>query len=350
MSLKRLGSSLGRRVTASCIVASCLCASIVATGGGASASVPSARDAAGTTKPLRIVGVVAQITDPYFISIACGAKAAATALGNVSVSFQGPTSASVPQEITTLDSVAVTKPDGVILDPFDPNSFISPVRNLMNEGIPVYTVDAWLNKDVSLGATYTDVQLSAPTLANSIAGIMHGHGQLAIIAFGAGDPFEGPRYLYMVKDLKREYPKISVLPVQYASSDENKAAQVTSGLLVRYPNLSAIYATDGPAGEGAVAALRTEHLLGKVKVVAFDAEPLQVQSLRSGDTSALYAQAPYVEGYTAVEHIVRYLRSHTSGSKVPPASPYYVPSPQKFITGANLTSAATQPYLYKASC
>ena len=256
----------------------------------------------------------------------------------------------MPQEITTLDSVAVTKPDGVILDPFDPNSFISPVRNLMTGGTPVYTVDAWLNKDVALGSTYTDVQVSAPTLANSIAGLMHGHGQLAIIAFGAGDPFEGPRYLNMVKVLQHNYPKITVLPAQYASSDENKAAQVTSGLIARYPDLSAIYATDGPAGEGAVAALRAAHLIGKVKVVAFDAEPLQVQSLRSGATSALYAQAPYIEGYTAVEHIVSYLRSHTSGAKVQPASPYYIPSPQRFITGANLSSSATQPYLYKASC
>lgn len=343
--------SLRRRLIASCVLGTTLCAPAGLAGGTASASVAErTAKAAGAHKPLRIVGVVAQITDPYFISIACGAKAAAMSLGDVTVTFQGPTTASVPQEITTLDSVGVTKPNGVILDPFDPNSFISPVRNLMDQGIPVYTVDAWLNKNVALGATYTDVKLSAPTLAKSIAGLIHDQGQLAIIAFGAGDPFEGPRYLDMVKVLHRDYPKITVLPVQYASSDENKGAQVTAGLIARYPHLSAIYATDGPAGEGAVAALRVAHLLGKVKVVAFDAEPLQVQSLRSGATSALYAQAPYIEGYTAVEHIVKYLRTHASDAKVAPSNPYYVPSPQKFITSANLGTPAVQPYLYKASC
>ena len=90
MSLKYRSSSLRRRVVATCTVVSCLSVSSVLSANGAGASVPnSSRTAASATKHLRIVGVVAQITDPYFVSIACGARAAATALGNVSVSFQG---------------------------------------------------------------------------------------------------------------------------------------------------------------------------------------------------------------------------------------------------------------------
>ena len=88
MSLKHRGSSLRRRVIATCIVGSCLSVSTILTATGVGASAPNlSRTAAAATRHLRIVGVVAQITDPYFVSIACGARAAATALGNVSVTF-----------------------------------------------------------------------------------------------------------------------------------------------------------------------------------------------------------------------------------------------------------------------
>jgi ribose transport system substrate-binding protein len=316
-------------------------------GGLVSASSASASPA----KHLNITGVVAQSTDPYFISMRCGAQAAANALGNVKLTWQGPTSASVAQEITTLESVAVTKPDGVILGPFDPTAFLRPVTQLMNAGRPVYLVDSFLSKNVSLGETNTDVTLSAGVLANSIGKMMGGKGQLGIIAFGAGDPYEGPRYLNMVKVLNKKFPNIKVLPVQYASSDENKAAQITSGLLVAYPHLSAIYATDGPAGEGAAAALRSAGKSRTVKVVAFDAEPLQVQGLKNGTFQALYAQAPYIEGYTAMTQLVKYLRGPNAGKgAVHPQKPFYIPSPQKFLTKSNITTASGKKYLYTTGC
>ena len=43
---------------------------------------------------------------------------------------------------------------------------------------------------------------------------------------------------------------MTVLPVQYAAADTNKAAQVASGLLSAHPTSKAIYATDGPDGRG----------------------------------------------------------------------------------------------------
>ena len=86
----------------------------------------------GTT--LRIAGVVAQTPDPYFVSMKCGALSAAKKLGGVSLTWQGPVQPSVPQQITALGSVAVTKPDGVILTPFSPTAFLQPVKKLMQQG------------------------------------------------------------------------------------------------------------------------------------------------------------------------------------------------------------------------
>lgn len=300
---------------------------------------------------LRIAGVVAQTPDPYFVSMKCGALAAAKKLGGVTLSWQGPVQPSVSQQITALGSVAVTKPDGVILTPFSPTAFLQPVKKLMQQGVPVALTDAYLSKNAAYSATYTDVSTAGPVLARRIAGLIGGKGELGIVAFGAGDPFETPRYSGMVKVIKAKFPGISVLPVQYAAADSNKAAQVVSGMLAAHPNLKAVYATDGPMGQGAAAALRTAGKRGVVKLISFDAEPALVTDLRNGSIDALMAQAPYIEGYNAMMSLVHYLRGAGAAKKpVKPASPYYTPAPLKFITKADLSKPDTRKFLYLASC
>ncbi len=317
-----------------------------------SAAVWTAPSLGASPAPLRITGVVAQATDPYFISMKCGAQAAIKDMGGgVSLSWQGPVQPSVAQEITALGAVASTKPDGVILTPFSPTAFLNPVTSLMKQGVPVALTDSFLSKDAAYSEVFTDVTHSGPVLAQRIAGLMHGKGELQVIAFGAGDPYETPRYSYMEKVLKAKYPGITVLPVQYAAADSNKAAQIVSGVLSAHPNLGAIYATDGPMGQGAAAALRTAGKRGTVKLISFDAEPDLVRSLKDGSIQALYTQAPYIEGYTAMKSLITYLRGKGAAKgPVGQAKPYYTPAPLRFITKADLSNPTTAEYLYLASC
>ncbi len=341
--MKRLKLSRMRKVA---VAASIVCIAAAATAVAASTSSAGSR-----ATQLKIAGVVAQTPDPYFVSMKCGAEAAAKKFGNVSLSWQGPVAPSVSQQITALGAVAATKPDGVILTPFSPTAFLRPVTQLMQQGIPVALTDSFLSKNAAYSATNTDVAASGPVLATAMAKLMGGKGKLAIIAFGAGDPFETPRYSNMVKILKVKDPNITVLPVQYAAADTNKAAQVASGLLTANPDLKAIYATDGPMGQGAAAAIRTAHKRGIVKLVSFDAEPALVQDLKSGAIDGLYSQAPYIEGYNAMTSLVKYLRGAGASKKpVKPGTPYYTASPLRFITKANLNSPASKKFLYLASC
>jgi ribose transport system substrate-binding protein len=307
--------------------------------------------AATKASQLRIAGVAAVTSDPYFISMHRGAAAAAKALGGVSLSWQGPTSASVPQEIATLGTVAAGKPDGVILAPFSGTAFINPVQKLMKQGVPVYLADGPLNKNVAIHETFANVGSAGKVLATHIAALMGGKGELAIISSTPGDPVEGARYQSMVKIIKAKHPGITVLATQFANDDQNKSAQTVAGLLAAHPNLAGIFVTDGPAGQGAAAALKTAHKTGAVKLVAFDATPLEVRGLQDGSIQGLYAQAPYIDGYTAMTGLVKYLRGAGSSKRpVSPGKPYYIQAPLKFITKADLLKPDTKKYLYRATC
>ena len=312
--------------------------------------VPLAHGSTAGAKQLTIAGVVAVTSDPYFITMHCGAQAAAAKFG-AKVTWQGPTGASVPAEVTALESAAVSNPDGVMLSPFSEIAFLQPVQALMHKGVPVTLADGPLAKNVAYQAFYTSVAGVGQVLASKIAGLVHGRGSLAIIGSTAGDPVEAARYAGLQQFLAAHYPKMKVLPIQYALDDSNKAAATVSGLLVAHPDIAAIYTTDGPAGQGAAAALRAAKKSGVVKLVSFDATPLEVRGLQSGEFQGLMSQTPYLEGYMAVTALLTYLRAHGSSKQpVSPAHNYYIPTAVRFITKADLSDPTARQFLYRATC
>ena len=65
------------------------------------------------------------------------------------------------------------------------------------------------------------------------------------------------------------------------------------------------------SGNGVTSAVKAAGKSGKVKLVEFDAEPLQVQALKAGTIDALVAQDPYGIGQKAVALAYQYLTRAT---------------------------------------
>jgi ribose transport system substrate-binding protein len=318
----------------------------------ACSSVQSSTPSTGSTsqggKNLKITGVLADTADAYFVTLECGGNAAAKQLG-VHLTWEGSASPDVTPEENTLNSVILTHPNGVILDPFSPTGFLAPVKQLMNSGTPVVLVDSALSKSTAYKAYYTDNYAAGEVLAKPLAKLLGDHGLVGIISSTAGDPVEGPRYMGFEAALRKIAPGIKTLPAQYADVDSSTAASITTSLILGHPGLSAIYATDGPSAAGAANAIRAAGKQGKIKLIAFDAEPVEVQGLKHGDYVGLVAQAPYLEGFDAVQALVSYLRGG-HGSAVHPSASYYTQTPAMFIDRANVNSSAARKFLYLGQC
>ena len=79
-----------------------------------------------------------------------------------------------------------------------------------------------------------------------------------------------------------------------------QAAHVNA-LLARHPNLDGIFASDTAYGQGAATAVQNAGKAGKIKIVAFDAEPDEVTALDRGLIQALIVQKAYSMGQFAVK-------------------------------------------------
>jgi ribose transport system substrate-binding protein len=295
---------------------------------------------------LNIAAVVADSADPFYLTMRCGALKAAADY-NVDLTWQGSTSVDYSPEVSILHAVELKKPQAIILAPFSATAFIAPVESLMAQGTPVLTVDGSLNKKVELENVHTNNYGAGSSAAEMMGEALQGEGTVGVITFQPGIPVEIARVNGFVDEMHRKYPHVKVLPTQYGGADAGKSATITSGLIASNPGLTGIYATDTNDAEGAASAVRAAGEAGKIKVVAYDAAPQEVQALKAGLFSAVVAQEPYQEGYRAVAVLAQYLRHQITKNEIP----YYYPTGAVVVTKANVdTPTIVHTVLYRTTC
>jgi ribose transport system substrate-binding protein len=326
--------------------------SSMTSGANSNSAATSSSSGTGAGKHLTIGSVVFNPGDPYWISMKCGASAAAQTLG-VSLDWQASPTPETGPEMQALNSVEVTNPNGVMVAP-GPNAaaFVPPVKQLMSKGIPVVATDSALASNVALQTVETNQDKDGAILAPEIANTIGPHGTLAIISDKPGAAGAELRFQSLVALLHQKDPGIKILPIQYDQTDSSATAgQIAQSLILGNPGLSAIYAINGPMGIGVASGVQAAHAAGKVKVFAFDATPQEVTGVRNGSFTAIMGQSPYLEGQLAVQHLVSYLRSHpTSGDAITPQSPSNVYTPVMLIDKSNVNLPATKKFFYSASC
>ena len=83
-----------------------------------------------------------------------------------------------------------------------------------------------------------------------------------------------------------------------------QAELATKKILTDNVDIKALFCTSAQDGIGAAKAVKSMDLVGKVKIVCFDALPETLDLIEEGVISATIAQNPYVMGQEAVNTIV----------------------------------------------
>ncbi|HEX6506349.1 MAG TPA: substrate-binding domain-containing protein, partial [Chloroflexota bacterium] len=138
----------------------------------------------------------------------------------------------------------------------------------------------------------------------------------------------------------KAYKNIKYAGIQFDNDSAIVAASKTSALIARYPDLAGIFALNTNSGIGVTNAAKTSGKAGKIKLVEFDAEPVEVQALRQGTISALIAQDPYTIGNLGVNLAYKYITGHRSGIQK------HHGTGEQIITKANVNSPAVKRFLY----
>jgi ribose transport system substrate-binding protein len=294
---------------------------------------------------INIAGVLQNTSDPFWQSIACGAQAKAAELG-VKLDMFTSTNTDAAPITASFNAALLTDPDGVFVNPFNANQFVTQYGELMAAGKPVVTASG-----TEPAAQYKIVFSSGdtePYIEEALKLLTVESGKMVVMGGIPGIvPLEN-RYKPFVEAVKAAKPGLTEIEPIYSTFDVNKAQAAVSAALIANPDLALIVASNGPDGVGAAAAVKAAGLEGKVTLIAFDAVPPEVAALKEGVITALIAQAAGGIGAAQVETLVEYIKGGHTGAV--PVSTDFVGIPQKLLTKDTVDAPENAGYVYKSEC
>lgn len=252
---------------------------------------------------LRVAVVPKGTTQEFWLTVKAGADAAGKELG-AEIIWNGPAKETeVAEQTAIIENLVTQKVDAIVMAACDANSLVTPVKQAIDAGIPVVTIDSGIASDDAKSFVATDNIDGARKAADALAKLMGEKGSVAVIPFVQGAATSNMREKGF-KDGIAKYPGIKVVATQYSKSDVDTGMKVTENILTAHPDLAGIFAANEAGAVGCARALEQRGVAGKVKLVAFDAAPSEIDALKHGTIQALVVQNPFRMGYEGVKAAV----------------------------------------------
>lgn len=260
-------------------------------------------------KDFTIALVPGLTTDAFYITMNRGAQAAADALG-ITVDFQGAEEFDPVLQTPVLDAVIGRGPDAILIAPTDSTQMIEPLRRASDAGIPVITVDTFIDDgkyqdgdgdgDFPLSYIASDNIAGGRMAARSMAEEIGEAGTVYVSNVRPGISTTDQREEGFKAEMEENYPDIEVLETQYNENDASLAASQFQAVLARNPDISGVFGANLFSALGAGNGVESAGKAEDVTVIAFDAPTSIVNNISSGLVDAAIAQHPAEIGYYGV--------------------------------------------------
>jgi ribose transport system substrate-binding protein len=283
--------------------------------------------------------VVARTGDPVFAMMECGARKAAKEEG-FDITVGGPAEWNAQQQIPVLRAMIARKPQAIVIDPTDSVALQEPLREALDAGIKVVTVDSELGGKLGIPHIGTDGVEGGREAARQLAKLIGEKGTVLVVGVAPGIAITDQRHQGFI-EVMQTYPNITVLEKQFAGDSPDKVATAIKGALAAHPDLAGIHADATLIGEFTGATLRN---LGRADIpaVTFDASPTEVDWLKQGYLDVLLPFNPGELGYLGVKNAGKQL----AGEAVEPlVLKGYTP-----VTRENLETPESQATVYTFDC
>lgn len=286
---------------------------------------------------LRIAVVPKGTTQTFWLAVKGGAEAAGKKHG-ARIIWKGPAKETdIAGQKDILENFINQKVDAIVMAACDENALVQTVEQADRAGIPVVTIDSGVKSDVPQSFIATDNIQGARQAARELARLIGERGEVGLIPFVKGAATSNMREQGFREGIAR-YPGVRLVSVLYSKSDVMEGVRAAEDMLTAHPKLAGIFAANEGGAVGAARALDLRRVGGKVKLVAFDAAPAEIEALKKGTIQALIVQNPFKMGYEGVSAAVKAVK----GEKVEPR----IDTGVTVVTMANFEDPDIQKLLY----
>lgn len=270
----------------------------------------------GAKKDLKIALIAKSSTNPVFLASRTGAEAAAKDLGpkngiNITIDWLTPQQESGEEQAKRI-AQAVNNGDNVILmSCSDAAKVTGAINDAVDKGVPVMTFDSDAPQSKRFAFYGADDKEVGTEVMDELASQMGGKGNVAILAGNQNAPNLQARQ-QAVRDEAKKYPGITIVGTFYHNETPDDATAAVKQAMSANPQINGWAMVGGwPLF---ARGLLTDLDPSKVKVVAVDALPAELDYVDKGIAPVLLAQPVYDWGYKSVSIIVDHV---TNGKDVP---------------------------------
>ena len=243
-------------------------------------------------------------SNPVFIAAYAGARVAAKEMSakygvEVVIDWRTPKTENPQEQAQAVDQLSRSGVAGIAIACSDANILTSPINKAVDLGTQVVCFDADAPKSKRFAYYGSDNAEFGRALMKELAQVMNEHGVVAIIGGNKNAPNLQRRVKAVVEELNR-YPSMKLLPngVFYHEELPEKAAEVVARAQKANPQIGGwVFVGGWPLW--LKNAIKWEP--GKVKIVACDALPNELEYVKSGYVQVLIAQGCFLWGYKSVE-------------------------------------------------
>ena len=262
----------------------------------------------------RIALVVSTLNNPYFVSLADGAKAKAKELGYnlVVLDSQNDTA----KELSNVEDALNQNVKALLLNPVDFAAARAAVREAEAQKVPVLTLDR-----SAKGVTVTSHIASDNVAGGKLAGelivkALNGKGNVVELQGQPGTDAARDRSTGFRQALAAA-PGLKIVASQPANFDRTQGLNVMENILQAHPKVDALFAADDEMALGAIKAIQAARL--KVVVVGFDGTPDAIAAVKNGTMVATIAQQPSLIGSLGVEEADKVIKGQSAPASIPVA-------------------------------
>jgi ribose transport system substrate-binding protein len=244
----------------------------------------------------------------------------------VGVDYVGPADETgLADQLDMLSNALARKPSAIVFAALDTKAALPTLQQAQAAKIPIIAFDSGVAGDIPVTTAATDNTKAAGAVADKMAELIGGEGEVAVIAHDQTSATGIGRRDGFVNEIKAKYPKITIVDIQYpAGGNVLPSDDATKAVLAAHPNLKAIFATNEGTAEGAVQAFTELKMApGKVILIGYDSGKIQIDAIKSGLESGAITQNPYGIGYLSIEAAVKVLNGLTVDKNIDTGYFYY---------------------------
>ena len=261
----------------------------------------SGGDSGGALEGANVAFLPKEIDNPYFDVAAKGGQAAASELGG-EFKQVGPSTASAPEQLPFINTLASQGVDAIAVSANDPDALVPGLERASQQDVKIVSYDSDVAPDAREvfvnQASTEEVGIAQVEMISEQVGEQG--GEIAILSASSTATNQNAWIEVMEAELEKpEYENLELVETAYGDDDDQKSFQETLGLLQANPNLQGIVSPTTVGIAAAARALESEGASGQVKLTGLGIPSELRAFVKSGTVEEFALWDPEQLGYLA---------------------------------------------------